>query len=135
VNTDFNELVEASRMAHNRNGVHNLWKAAISLPEWFFVADGHDEDAEPIIGAVDRQPHVIVFTDQAGAEHFSTQRAAQKGGEPTAVLTMPVADAVAYFEDLSSGGVEGALFNSGEYGFRAGLMEIRDMYARYTRPR
>jgi hypothetical protein len=134
---DFTALVEASRMAHVKTGEHNLWKAAMHLPAWFFVATGAEEDAVPVVGIVDGKPHLLAFTDEEQAEAMAKRRAAKKGSAAGAgaapILNMDVADAVAYCKDLIPHGVEGVLFNSGVYAFQASLSRIIDMHRQYTK--
>ena len=130
---DFDALAEAARSAVNKTGEHSLWKAAVALPEWYFVADRAGEDAEPLVAAVEGVPHLLAFTDEERAEAFSKSRAVKKGGGATPVLSMPPADAAAYCKDLMQTKVDGVLFNSGKYSFQASLSQVVDMHSRYTR--
>jgi hypothetical protein len=130
---DFDALVDGARDAHSKVGEHTLWKAAMSLPCWYFVADVPGEEGEPLVGAVDGVPHLLAFTDEERAEVFSKHRASQRGGVPTPVLNMDVADAVDYCKSLMETKVDGVLFNNGKYSFQAALSKIVDMHSRYTR--
>ncbi|MCC6426919.1 MAG: hypothetical protein IT435_08860 [Phycisphaerales bacterium] len=130
---DFDALVAGSRSGVNKAGEHDLWKAAIALPEWCFISSAAGDDAEPVIGAVGGRPYVLVFTEESRAIEFSKRRATQRGVEDVPVLTMAVAEAIEYFRALRDAGVEGALFNSGEYAFQAPLTNIWDMHSRYSR--
>lgn len=133
MDADFDALADASRSAVNKTGEHVLWKAAMALPDWFFIADQPGDDAEPLVAAVDGVPHLLAFTDENRAEEFSRSRAAKRGAAPTPVLNMGVADAAAYCKDLMQTKVDGVLFNSGKYSFQATLSRIVDMHARYAR--
>lgn len=130
---DFEALVIASRMAHTKTGLHDLWKAAIALPAWYFVAGSSEPDAEPIIGSVSGKPFVLAFTDEPQAAEFTKRRAAHRGNVDTPVLHMEPGDAVQYFKSLREGGVEGVLFNSGMHAFESSLVDVIDMYSRYAR--
>lgn len=127
---DFDALVEDSRDARNRAGHQALWKAAVSLPQWFFVADQIGDDAEPIVAAFEDKPHLLIFTDEDRATAFSEARAAKRGEEPTTVLTMDLADAVAYVRSIASH-VPAVLFNTGENGFAAVPTAVVDAFNRY----
>lgn len=131
--SDFDVLAEASRDAHNKVGEQTLWKAAMALPQWYFIADQAGDDAEPLVAAVDGIPHLLAFTDEARAELFARDRARKKGGAATPVLNMDTADAAAYCKDLMQTKVDGVLFNSGKYAFQAALSKVVDMHSRYTR--
>lgn len=133
MDADFDALADAARSAVNKTGEHALWKAALSLPDWYFVADQPGDDAEPLVAAVDGVPHLLAFTDAGRAEAFSDSRAQKRGGAPTPVLNMGVADAAAYCKDLMRTKVDGVLFNSGKYSFQATLSQIVDMHSRYSR--
>jgi hypothetical protein len=133
MDTDFNALVEASRSAVNKTGVHDLWKAAIALELWYFVANGTGDDAEPIIASYEGKPHILVFTDETRAVDFSRRRSAQHASGDAPILHMEPSEAIEYFHSLREAGVEGALFNTGPTGFHTSLGSIIDMHTRYTR--
>lgn len=133
MDADFNTLVEASRSAVNKTGQHDLWKAALGLELWYFVASGSAEDADPVIASYEGKPHILVFTDQTRAIDFSRRRAAQHGAEDGPLLHVEPSEAVEYFRTLRQAGVEGALFNTGPTGFHASLGSIIDMHGRYAR--
>lgn len=130
---DFEALAQAARMVHTKTGEHDLWKAALSLPAWYFVAGSQGPDAEPIVGSVEGKPFILAFTDETQASEFTKRRSAHRGNVDTPVLHMEPADAVEYFRSLREAGVEGALFNSGAYAFQASLVSIIDMHTRYSR--
>ncbi len=127
---DFAELVEAARMAHVKTGEHNLWKAAFALPEWFFVAASHGEDAEPVVGIVDGQPHILGFTDEEQAQALSQRRASRQNpaAAPAPVLHMTPAEAVDYCKKLIPEGIAGILFNSGPSAFQTTLARLVEMH-------
>ena len=55
---DFDALVEQSRSAINKLGHQALWKAAMALESWYFLGQGHADDAEPMIAAHGAIPSV-----------------------------------------------------------------------------
>ena len=129
---DFDALVEASHSGVNKTGEQALWKAAMSLSEWYFVARNAGDDPEPLIGAVEGAPHLIAFTDEQRAQEFASRRPASKVAADAPILCMDVPDAVDYCKQLMETQVEGLLFNSGKYAFQAGLSRIVDMWGRYN---
>ncbi len=126
---DFDQLVEDSRDARNRLGQQALWKAVMSLDQWFFVADQSGDDGEPIVAAFEDKPHLLAFTDEARATAFAEARAAKRGDEPTPLLTMEVPDAAEYVRSIAKH-VAGVLFNTGENGFAATPTAVYDAYNR-----
>jgi len=130
MDADFDALVEDSRDAHNRTGLQALWRTAIGLPEWYFVADQSGDDAEPIVAAFDDKPHLLVFTDEARATAFSEARAAKRESDPTPTLSMTVAEASDYIRTMANH-VAGVLFNTGENGFAATPTAVVDAFNRY----
>jgi hypothetical protein len=140
---DFDALCAASRNIQNKLGEIELWKQAVNLPEWYFVASGEGDEAEPVIGTLGKVPHVLVFTDEERAQGFARLRAMRASDardssrDPASfavgTLVMDVADALAFFKDLAASGVQGALFNSGEFQFHCGLIELADRHHRYAR--
>ena len=78
---DFDALADGARSAVNKTGEHTLWKAVMALPAWYFVGDRAGDEAEPLVAAVDGEPHLLAFTDPERAGAFSRYRAAQRGGE------------------------------------------------------
>ena len=130
---DFDALADGARSAVNKTGEHTLWKAVMGLPAWYFVGDRAGDEAEPLVAAVENEPHLMAFTDPERAGAFSRYRAAQRGGDATGVLNMDVPDAVEYCRALMPTKIEGVLFNHGAHSFQAGLSSVIDMYTRYTR--
>ncbi len=130
---DFDALVEAARMGHNKTAEHELWNAAMGLSSWYFIANSSAEDAEPVVGALEGKPFILVFTEQERAADFTKRRAAHRGNEDTPVLEMEIPEAVAYFKSLRDAGVEGALFNSGKFSFQASMTRIMDLHSRRAR--
>lgn len=130
---DFDALADGAKDAHNKVGEQTLWKAVMRLPMWYFVADAAGDDAQPVVGAVEGVPHLLAFTDEDRAEAFSKARGRTRGADPTPVLHMDVADAVAYCRDLMQTEVDGVLFNNGRCAFQAPLSQVVDMHGRYTR--
>lgn len=128
---DFDGLVMAAQFGQNKMAEHDLWKAAFALPAWYFVADSDGDDAQPVVGALDKKPYLIAFTDEERAQHFSADRAKKRNSQPTAVLHMEVADAIDYALTLRDHGVEGLLFNNGGYSFHGLSGQIEDMHKRY----
>lgn len=61
MNTDFDALSLAARNVANRNALHELWKTALQLESWFFIAVDHSEDAPPVVGISDGKPHLLGF--------------------------------------------------------------------------
>ncbi len=139
---DFDLLVEASRQAANKTAEIALWKAAMTLPEWYFVARGEGDDAEPLLGALGGKGALLIFTEEDRAADFAKRRqmrASDLRGAPRdpasmagMVLSMEPADAVAYAQDLAKAGVEWALFNSGGFAFQTSLIELGDKFRRYA---
>lgn len=131
MNHDFDALSLAARNAVNHTGKHELWKAALSLEEWFFIGTEHGEDAQPIVGIYEGRPHLLAFTDEDRATAFALARAAKKGGEPGPVLSMPPSDAVDYLVELREH-VDGMVVNPGDNAFSSQPMALKDMRDRYN---
>lgn len=114
---DFDTLAQQAHDARNKLGEREFVRAALSLPSWHCVgvgADGSDDGPQPLIAAIDREPHLLVFTDEARAAGFAERRAAQRGG-PALTLELSVADAVGYLRDVLEQGVTGVHFNDGDH--------------------
>ncbi|MBI1190420.1 MAG: hypothetical protein GC200_07050 [Tepidisphaera sp.] len=141
--SDFDELVERSRMIANKLGEQALWKAAVSLESWYFLGAGPEGDEAPAIGSLEGKPFVLVFTDQDRASDFgrrqNMRRSDARGASRSAeemdplVMNMDLPDAIDYMRQLKDAGVEGALFNSGAYAFQSSLIELIDRYERASR--
>ncbi|MDX2132909.1 MAG: hypothetical protein SFY69_12735 [Planctomycetota bacterium] len=142
MDTDFDALVEASRQGQNKMHEQALWKAAMNLPTWYFVARGAGEDAEPLLGALEGKGSLLIFTDEDRAADFAKRRLMRASDvrgasrDPASVegqvLNMDVPDAVEYAKDLAKAGVEWALFNSGGYAFQTSLIDLGDKFTRYA---
>lgn len=142
---DFDALCTASLNVQNKLGEQDLWKKAINLPTWYFVARGSGDDAEPVIGTLGGGSHLLAFTDEERAANFARIRAMRasdvRGGarSPEALggltLEMDVPDAVEYCHDLAKAGVESVLFNSGEFQFHCSLIQLVDRFKRYREGR
>lgn len=142
---DFDALVEMSRQGENKLGEQALWRAAVGVAEWYFVARGTGDDAEPLIGGMGGKPYILAFTDEEQAAMFAKRRAMQQSDArgsardaasmEGATLTMDVPDALAYCADLAKAGVEGILFNSGPNAFQCSLIELADRAGRYREDR
>lgn len=128
--TDFDALAHAARNIANRTALHDLWKAALLLDEWFFVASDDGDDACPVVGISDGKPHLLAFTDDQRASEFSAARAIKRGIAATPILSMSVEEAVAYLYELREQ-VDGIVMNSGEYGFSSQPAALCDMCKRY----
>lgn len=128
--TDFDALAQAARNIANRTALHDLWKAALLLDEWFFVASDDGDDACPVVGISDGKPHLLAFTDDQRASEFSAARAIKRGIAATPILSMSVEEAVAYLYELREQ-VDGIVMNSGEYGFSSQPAALCDMCKRY----
>lgn len=128
--TDFDALAHAARNIANRTALHDLWKAALLLDEWFFVASDDGDDAYPVVGISDGKPHLLAFTDDQRASEFSAARAIKRGIAATPILSMSVEEAVAYLYELREQ-VDGIVMNSGEYGFSSQPAALCDMCKRY----
>lgn len=138
---DIDALVELSRSGINKSGEHDLWRAAMALETWWFVARGEGEEAEPLIATVDGKAALVIFTDEGKAAAFAKAREMRRSDprgsnrDPDAmqglVLTMDVPDALAYCEDLAKEGVEWALFNSGMFAFQCPMLEMQDRFRRF----
>jgi hypothetical protein len=142
---DFDALCTASLNVQNKLGELELWKQAVNLPSWYFIARGSGDDAEPVIGMFNGGSHLLAFTDEDRASNFARMRALRASDargsarSPEALsgltLEMDVPDAVEYCRDLIKSGVESALFNSGEFQFHCSLIELVDRYKRYREDR
>jgi len=128
--TDFDALAHSARNIANRTALHDLWKAALLLEEWFFVASDDGDDAYPVVGISDGKPHLLAFTDDQRASEFSAARALKRGIAATPILSMSVEEAVAYLYELREQ-VDGIVVNSGEYGFSSQPAALCDMCKRY----
>jgi hypothetical protein len=145
---DFDALCTAAHNLQNKLGEQELWKVALNLPTWYFIARGTGDDAEPVIGTLNRASHLLVFTDEERAADFARMRAMRASdargsdrspeairAETAGTLEMDVPDAIAYCRDLAKAGVESALFNSGEFQFHCSLIELVDRFKRYRNDR
>lgn len=138
---DLDALVEATNNATNKSAEQALWRVVMALPEWYFVARGTGDDAEPLIGALEGKSALLIFTDEERAAMFAKRRnmrasdARGSARDPAAmegmVLNMDRDDALAYCEDLANAGVEWALFNSGGYAFQCSMIDVKDKADRY----
>ncbi|GJQ29878.1 MAG: hypothetical protein HBSAPP03_17620 [Phycisphaerae bacterium] len=138
---DIDALVEASQNGVNKTAEQSLWRTVLNLREWYFVARGAGDDAEPVIGALEGKSALLVFTDEERAAMFAKRRnmrasdargsARDAGSMEGMVLTMDVPDALAYCEDLANAGVEWALFNNGGYSFQCSLIDLKGKAAQY----
>ncbi|MFZ4576148.1 MAG: hypothetical protein ACOYN0_17320 [Phycisphaerales bacterium] len=127
---DFDALSYAARTLVSKTARHELWHAALSLPEWYFVGTGEGEDVAPLVGVSEGRPHLLAFTDEDRAHEFAAARAARKGCDPGVLLGMTPSEAVEYVVQLREQ-VDGVLLNSGEHGFAAQPMELKDMHDRH----
>lgn len=114
---DFDALVETSRMGMNKTGEFALHKAVLSIPAWYFIAEGEGDDVEPLVGVVGGVPHVLAFTEEFRAAGYADILGRQRGKPAPGVLSMDVPDALDYFKMLAQHKVEGVAFNSGDYAF------------------
>lgn len=114
---DFDALVETARMGMNKSGEFELHKAVLSVPTWYFIAQGEGDDVEPLVGVVEKVPHVLAFTEEFRAAGYADILGRQRGTPAPAVLSMDVPDALEYFKVLAQHKVEGVAFNSGDYAF------------------
>jgi len=128
----FDDLVAASQTASNKNAEHEIWRRAMNLPHWFFIAAGDPNDPEPMAAKVDGRPHLIAFTDEDRAEAFAKRTAEKLGVQPSPVLHMEVPDAIGYCQILFELGVEGLHMNDGGFAFDAPLGQVIDMHKRYA---
>jgi len=146
--TDFDALCTAAQNIQNKLGEQELWKTAVALPTWYFVARETGDEAEPVIGTLDRASHLLIFTDEERAANFARMRAMRasdaRGSDRSTdairdgtagTLEMDVPDAIEYCRDLAKAGVESALFNSGEFQFHCSLIQLVDRYKRYGNAR
>src|SRR3954470_8495090 len=111
MNENMDALALASRSAQNKVGEQNLWRAVMTLPVWYFIAQGEADQTEPMVASVDGKAQLLVFTDGDRAEAFARHVAGKRGGEAPGLLEMDVADAVQYARELESLDVELILFN------------------------
>ena len=130
--TEVDQLAHESRSVQNKVGEQKLWKAVLTLPGWYFIAQGQGEDAEPLVARVGGRPTLLAFTSEDRAEAFSRHLEARQGGGRREVLNMDVADAVGYCQQLFEMGVETVHFNSGDYEFSSGMVTLKDMMGRYA---
>ncbi len=116
---DFDALAHAAHTGTSKIGERDFLQAALGLDAWYMIGVAPEEapdEVEPLIAAIDRAPHLLVFTDEERAEGFARARAQQRGeSEPAGLLHMPPEDAVAYLRDLREAGVDYVHFNDGEH--------------------
>ena len=114
---NFDALAFDANSGVNKSGETAYLSAALSLPAWYFVGAAPDdapEELEPLIGVVENEPHLFVFTEEPRAESVAARRAGQKGCEAV-TLHMETAEAVGYCRSLAEHGVWGVHFNDGEH--------------------
>jgi len=129
----FDEMVLGSQMAQSKAGEHALWKDAFALECWFMLGIGEGEDLEPMFAQYEGKTHLLAFTDGERAEAMAGTLEEKSGHRPT-VLHMEVPDAIEYLRALDEDGqVAGAHFNNGDFAFGASLVNIIDMFERYTK--
>lgn len=121
---DFDALVETARMGMNKTGEFDLHKAVLSIPTWYFIAQGEGDEAEPMVGVVEGVPHVLAFTEEFRAAGYADILGRQRGSSSPAVLSMDVPDALEYFGVLAQHRVEGVAFNSGDYAFAVSFTQL-----------
>src|SRR5690349_19746333 len=81
MNEDMDALALASRSAQNKVDGQNLWRAVMTLPVWYFIAQGQADQAEPMVASVDGRAQLLAFTDEDRAEAFARHIAGKRGGE------------------------------------------------------
>lgn len=128
MDTDFDSLVLGSQMAQSKAGDHVLWKAAFALENWYLLGTGAGDDVEPVFAQHDGKTHLLAFTDAARAEAVAGERAGE-----SVVLHLEPGEAIEYLRALDEDGqVAGVHFNNGPFAFGDSLVNIIDMYGRYT---
>lgn len=130
--SEVDALAHASRNVQNKTGEQNLWKAVLTLPGWYFLAEGQGDDVEPMVARIGGRPALLAFTSEDRAEAFTNHLASKPSGVKRDVLNMDIADAVEYCQQLFDMGVETIHFNSGDYGFSSGMVKLKDMMGRYA---
>ena len=111
-------------MGMNKSGEFALHKAVLSIPTWYFIAQGTGDEAEPMVGVVSGVPHVLAFTEEFRAAGYADILGRQRGGASPGVLSMDVPDAMEYFGVLAGHRVEGVAFNSGDYAFAVTFTQL-----------
>lgn len=133
--TDFDDLVDATRMAHNKTAEHELWRRCLALEHWYCIGVGEGDEIQPLIAAVEGKPYLIAFTDEERAHEFSRRLAEKKGGDALPVIHMEVADGVEYcrvlYEDHPE--VHGVHFNDGGFAFSCLMSELIDRWGKTGR--
>jgi hypothetical protein len=116
---DFDALAHAAHTGTSKVGEREFVRAALTLDAWYLIGvapDDAPDEPEPLIAAIDRAPHLLVFTDEERAAGFARARAKKRAEpEPAPVLHMGPADALGYMDDLRTAGVDGVHFNDGEH--------------------
>lgn len=134
--TEIDALSMAARNVQNKVGEQALWRAAVTLPEWYFVSQGSAEDAEPMVARMGGKPKLLAFTSEERAEAFVRHLQARPGGGGNingGVLNMGVPDAVEYCQQLFDSGVDTIHFNPGDYEFSSGMIALKDRLSRYSK--
>lgn len=128
MDTDFDSLVLGSQMAQSKAGDHVLWKAAFALEKWYLLGTGEGDDVEPVFAQHDGKTHLLAFTDSERAEAVVSERSGE-----SVVLHLEPGEAIEYLRALDEDGqVAGVHFNNGPFAFGDSLVNIIDMYGRYT---
>jgi len=127
--TNFDTLAAQAHDARNKTGERAFVEAALALPCWHCVGvapEGATDEPEPLVAPIDREPHLLVFTDGARAAAFAERRAATRGGDAI-TLELDTSDAVAYLADLASIGVTGVHFNDGDHAVSVPLRRVLEL--------
>jgi hypothetical protein len=130
---DIDQLATAVREGPGGPTLVQLWQAVYELDTWWLLPTGDAADPRPMVGVVEDQTFLLVFTSERHVKEFATHHGTgDESGIPAMSITP--ADLTGLAPTLVAQDVAGILFNQGEHSFVAPTAGLGSMWSEFGRP-
>ncbi|ODU05655.1 MAG: hypothetical protein ABS81_07005 [Pseudonocardia sp. SCN 72-86] len=129
---DIDQLAAAVREEPTPANFARLWRAVFTLERWYLIPTGSPDDPRPMLGLVEEQSYLLVFTSERHVKGFAVDQGGVREGRGVAVMTISPMALTNLAPNLIEQGVSGVLFDQGQSGFAApvaGLQSLHDQFS------
>lgn len=128
VESEIDRLVAQVQGPDDQVGMAALWRVAMHLQNWWFIAVGEEGLESPAAAEVDGQLVLLAFTDAHRARFFAVQQQMIEEGADLAAIALPPVQVVESAADYLSADIQGLMFDSNISGFYLPVDQMRTLW-------
>jgi hypothetical protein len=98
-------------------GMAALWRVAMDLEHWWFIAVGDEGVESPAAAEIDGQLMLLAFTSSVRARDFAVRQQMIGADDPLSAIALPPDEVVRSSSAYTSAGIHGLMFDPHVSGF------------------